>query len=97
MVSLRRESLNLVISAADFSVVRLLHRRNGGVLLRVRSLALKHKILGGRTALRRRGFHARGTGVHPFTSSVACLRRVSGLSFTDSLFTQFAYPMLVFG
>ena len=43
------------ISRDSFSVVRVLDSRNPGVLLRVASLELKHRILGFKNALKRRG------------------------------------------
>ena len=56
LVSACRAVLQLPVSEADFFVVRLLHRRKGGVLVRVRSLALMHEILAGRAILRTHGF-----------------------------------------
>ena len=44
--------MKLAVSEADFSVIRLLHHRKGGVLIRVRCLALKRAILAGHVALR---------------------------------------------
>ena len=43
------------ISCDSFSVVRVLDSRNPGVLLRVASLELKHRILGCKDALKCRG------------------------------------------
>ena len=57
IVSLSREVFNLAVSEANFSVVRPLHRRQGGVLFRVKPLVFKRKILAGRAVLRTRGFH----------------------------------------
>ena len=57
ILSLCREVFNFAVSEADFFVVRLLHRRKGGVLFRIKSLAFKRMILSSRAVLRTRGFH----------------------------------------
>ena len=56
LVSACRAVSQLAVSEADFFVVRLLHRRKGGVLVRVPSLALKREILAGRAILWTHGF-----------------------------------------
>ena len=43
------------VSRESFSIVRVLDSRNPGVLLRVASLELKHRILGCKNALKHRG------------------------------------------